>query len=166
MLRFQRRGDGIGGLGDTVTAVFTQPSDAMNSALDAQKRLQAAPWAGGLELATRMAVHSGQVVLRGEGNYAGSTLNHARRLLEIGHGGQVLLSSSTVELVTGRLPDGASLVDLGAPLLVDLTRAERVWQFAHPDLSAKFPPLRSLDSYRHNLPQQLTPLFGRVEELA
>ena len=66
--------------GDSVVAVFTQPSDAVTAALDAQKRLQAEPWAGGLEFATRMAVHAGQVVLRGEGNYAGSTLDHGRRL--------------------------------------------------------------------------------------
>jgi predicted ATPase/class 3 adenylate cyclase/DNA-binding CsgD family transcriptional regulator len=152
--------------GDSVVAVFIRSSDAVEAALEAQRLLQAEPWAGGLELAVRMAVHAGPVVVRGEGNYAGSTLNHSRRLLEVGHGGQVLLSSSTVELVIGGLPAGASLVDLGARLLSDLTRAARVWQLAHPDLEAEFPPLRSLDSYRHNLPQQVTPLVGRVEELA
>jgi len=151
---------------DSVVAVFTQAADAVAAALDAQRRLQTEPWAGGLDVALRMAVHAGPTVLGSEGNYTGTTLSHGRRLVEIGHGGQVLLSAATVDLVVGQLPFGSSLVDLGSRLLADLTRAERVWQLAHPDLVAEFPPLRSLDSYRHNLPQQLTPLFGRDDELA
>ena len=133
--------------------------------MDAQRRLQAAPWAGGYR-ALRMAVHTGPVVLRGEGNYAGTTLDHSRRLLDIGHGGQVLVSAATVDVVTGRLPAGASLVDLGSRLLADLTRSGRVWQLAHPDLPAEFPPLRSLDTYRHNLPPSPHRCSAGCEELA
>jgi predicted ATPase/DNA-binding CsgD family transcriptional regulator len=152
--------------GGSVVAVFTHSADAVAAALDAQRRLQTDPWAGALDVAVRMAVHAGPTVLRSDDNYAGTTLNHSRSLLEIGHGGQVLLSAATADLVIGQLPSGASLVDLGSRLLADLTRAGRVWQLAHPDLIAEFPPLRSLDSYRHNLPQQPTPLFGRVDALA
>jgi predicted ATPase/DNA-binding CsgD family transcriptional regulator len=152
--------------GATLVAAFTDPADALMAAWEAQRYLHAALVGASPGGAVRMAVHTGPVVLRGEGDYAGHTLDHARRLQAIGHAGQVLMSAATVDGITGRLPAGASLMDLGSRLLSGLTRSERVWQLAHPDLPAEFAPLRSLDTFRHNLPSQPTPLIGRVEELA
>ncbi|HUP85963.1 MAG TPA: LuxR C-terminal-related transcriptional regulator [Acidimicrobiales bacterium] len=70
------------------------------------------------------------------------------------------------DLVADLLPDGAELVDLGVQRLRDLGRPERVSQLIHPHLAADFPPLRSLDVLRHNLPSQLSTFVGRTEELA
>ena len=134
------------------------PADAVAAALDAQRTVRAEPVATG---PLGMAIHTGPVVLRGGGNYAGTTLDHTLRLRAVGHGGQVLVSSSTVDRLIGRLPAGASLIDLGAPAAMDLIRSERLWQPAHPDVPAEFPPVRSLETFRHNLPPQITPLVGR-----
>ena len=154
------------GEGDSVVAAFERPSDAIAAALDAQQALQAERWPEGAALRVRMAVHTGEVVLRGEGSYGGSTLHRCARLRACAHGGQVVVSRATAELVLDRLPDGAGLVDLGPHQLKDLVRPEVVYQLTHPGLARNFPPLRSLDAHRHNLPLQTTPLIGRAGELA
>ena len=154
------------GEGDSVVAAFARPSDAIAAALDAQQALQAEPWPEGAELRVRMALHTGEIVLRGEGNYGGTTLHRCARLRACAHGGQVVVSRATAELVLDRLPDGAGLVDLGPHELKDLVRPELVYQLTHPGLPHDFPPLRSLDARRHNLPLQTTPLIGRADELA
>jgi predicted ATPase/DNA-binding CsgD family transcriptional regulator len=88
------------------------------------------------------------------------------RLRAIGHGGQVLVSQPTADLVVGRLPEGAALADLGSHRLKDLGRPEQVFELRHPDLPGGFGPLRSLDAFPHNLPVQLTTFVGRRQELA
>jgi predicted ATPase len=87
-------------------------------------------------------------------------------LLSAAHGGQVLLSLPTQELVRDQLPPGTSLRDLGEHRLKDLFRPERVFELLAPDLPAEFPPLRTLHAYRNNLPLQPTPLVGREKEVA
>ena len=154
------------GEGDSVLAAFERPSDAIAAALAAQQALQAEPWPEGAELRVRMALHTGEIVLRGKGNYGGTTLNRCARLRACAHGGQVVVSKVTAELVLDRLPDGAGLVDLGSHQLKDLVRPELVYQLTHPDLARDFPPLQSLDARRHNLPLQSTPLISRAGELA
>ena len=100
------------------------------------------------------------------GNYFGLAVIRCARLRSCGHGGQVLISDVTASLVADRLPDGAGLLDLGLHRLKDLGRPERVWQLLHDDVRAEFPPLLSLDAFRHNLPVQLSPLIGRRREIA
>ena len=116
-------------------------------------------------LRVRMAVHTGEVQVRGDDNYVGQTLNRCARLRGIGHGGQVLVSAAAAAVLADRLPDGVTLRDLGVHRLRDLGRPEHVWQLVHPDVPAEFGALRSLEAYRHNLPVQLTPLVGRVGEI-
>ncbi len=154
------------GDGGSVVAAFQRPSDAVAAALDAQRALQAEAWPEAAGLRVRMAVHTGEVVVRGERDYAGTTLHRCARLRACAHGGQVVVSRPTAELVVDRLPAGADLIDLGSHQLKDLVRPEQVYQLVHPDLAGDFPPLRSLDAHRHNLPYQTTPLIGRDDELA
>ena len=123
------------------------------------------PWPEGAELRVRMAVHTGEAQLRDHGYYLGQALNRGARIRAAGHGGQVLVSATTAALVADRLPPRVTLADLGLHRLKDLGRSERIWQLAHPDLPSTFPPLRSLDVFRHNLPIQLTPLIGRENEI-
>ena len=80
--------------------------------------------------------------------------------------GQVLLSQATDALVHDHRPAGTDLADLGWHRLADLGPAEHVWQLRHPDLPAACPPPRSLDTYRHNLPVELTSFVRRDAELA
>jgi hypothetical protein len=81
------------------------------------------------------------------------------------HGGQILLSLATEELVRDHLPAEIALRDMGERRLKDLIRPERVFQLIAPDLPADFPPLKTLDARPNNLPAQTTPFIGREHEI-
>jgi predicted ATPase/class 3 adenylate cyclase/DNA-binding CsgD family transcriptional regulator len=147
------------GEGDSFVAAFARASDAVAAALE----LQRAPLA---PIRLRIGVHTGEVQLRDEGNYAGPTINRTARLRDLGHGGQTLLSGATEQMVLDRLPNGAWVTDLGTHPLRDLPRPERVVQLCHPDLVNDFPPLRvSKAIVSQRLPAQLTSFLGRDTEL-
>jgi predicted ATPase/class 3 adenylate cyclase/DNA-binding CsgD family transcriptional regulator len=154
------------GEGDSVVAVFALASEAVRAAVDIQLALTVEPWPGGTSLAVRTALHTGEAQLRDAGNYMGRTVIRTARLRSIAHGGQILCSSSTADLAGDDLPDGVTLVDLGAHRLKDLGRPEHVFQVCHPGLRREFPPLRSLDAIPNNLPVHLTSFIGRDAELA
>jgi hypothetical protein len=122
-------------------------------------------WAESGPLKVRMALHMGAAEER-DGDYFGPPVNRVARLLSAAHGGQVLLSLPTHEMVRDQLPPGMSLAELGEHRLKDLFRPERVFQLTAPDLPSEFPPLRTLDAYRNNLPLQPTPLVGREREVS
>jgi predicted ATPase/class 3 adenylate cyclase len=145
-------------LGDAFCAAFGRASDAVAATVEAQRAICADDNAG--ELRVRMALHSGATDER-DGDYFGPTVNRVARLLAVVHGGQVVLSGATAQLLRGSMPDGADLRDLGEHLLRDLVEPERVWQVIAPGLPEKFAPLTSLVSLPNNLPRQLTALIGR-----
>ncbi len=95
----------------------------------------------------------------------GLDVHRAARIMSAAHGGQVLLSQTTANLVEQDLPDEVSLRDLGEHRLKDMSRPMRLYQLVISDLLADFPPLRTLDTFPNNLPVQLTPFFGREQEL-
>src|ERR1700731_3776307 len=143
------------GEGDSFVAAFARASDAVAAAVG----LQRAPLA---PVRLRIGVHTGEVQLRDESNYAGPTINRTARLRDLAHGGQTVLSGATEPLVIERLPEGAWLNDLGTHALRDLPRPERVVQLCHPDLANEFPPLRvSGTVVSTRLPAQLTSFVGR-----
>ena len=147
------------GEGDSFVAAFARASDAVACAL----QLQRAPLA---PIRLRIGVHTGEVQLRDEGNYAGPTFNRTARLRDLAHGGQTVLSGATEAMVVDRLPAGAWLTELGTHLLRDLPRPERVVQLCHPDLRNDFPPLRTTSTVvSHNLPMQLTSFVGRGAQM-
>jgi predicted ATPase/class 3 adenylate cyclase/DNA-binding CsgD family transcriptional regulator len=154
------------GEGDSVVAAFSRGSDAVAAALDAQRALCMQAWPDGVELRVRIALHTGEPELRDEGNYFGVALSRCARLRAIAHGGQTVMSRATRDLVVDRMPDGAELLDCGAHRLRDLGRPEHVYALAHPDLPVVTKPLRSLDAFVNNLPDQLTSFVGRDSELA
>ncbi len=119
-------------MGDAFCAAFPTTPEALEAALRAQYDLGAEGWPEGLGPArVRMALHTGIAEERG-GDYFGPPVNRVARLLSAGHGGQVLLSSATRELVRDELPDGAQLRDLGERRLKDLSGPERVFQGRGP----------------------------------
>jgi class 3 adenylate cyclase len=124
------------GEGDSFVVAFTRPGDAVSCALAIQQ-------AGLSPIRLRIGVHTGEILLRDEGNYMGPTINRAARLRDLAHGGQTVLSGPTSDLVRGSLPEQAWLIDFGRHALRDLPRLERVAQLCHPDLHNDFPPLRS-----------------------
>jgi predicted ATPase/class 3 adenylate cyclase/Tfp pilus assembly protein PilF len=151
-------------VGDAFCAAFSTATDALEAALEAQRRLLSSEWEQTGPLRVRMALHMGAVEER-DGDYFGPPVNRVARLLSAGHGGQVLLSLPTQELVRDQLPGGTTLRDLGEHRLKDLFRPERVFQLTAPELPSEFPPLRTLEAFRNNLPLQPTPLIGREKEV-
>jgi predicted ATPase len=115
-------------------------------------------------LRVRAALHTGAAEVR-DGDYFGHTLSRATRIRDAGHGGQVLLSAATWELVRDQLPPDATLHDLGARWLKSLPRPEQIYQLVVPDLPTVFPPLKTLDRPLTNLPSQTTILIGRQREV-
>jgi len=147
------------GEGDSFVAAFARAGDAVACALELQ-RADLAP------IKLRIGVHTGDVQLRDEGNYAGTTINKTARLRDLAHGGQTVISGATEEMVEDQLPDAAWLNDLGRHPLRDLPRPMRVVQLCHPDLRNDFPPLRTADLVAsHNLPAQLTSFVGRAAQI-
>lgn len=151
-------------IGDAFQVAFDTAPQALAAALAAQRGLQDESWGDSEPIKVRMALHTGVVEERGD-DYVGPALNRVARLMGIGHGGQVLISQATYELLRDDLPEGVTLHDLRQHRLKDLSRPERVYQLIAPGLVAEFPPLRSLDSHAHNLPLQLTSFIGRVKEI-
>ena len=152
-------------VGDAVCAAFATAPSALAAAAAAQRTLQAEPWRELGRLPVRMALHTGGADER-DGDYFGPSLSRVSRLLAAGHGGQVLLSQPTYDLVRDDMPAGTSTRDLGEHRLKDLTRPERVFQLVVAGLPSEFLPLRTLDLHRHNLPVQPTALLGREREVA
>ena len=151
--------------GDAFFVAFARATDAVAAAVAVQRALLTHAWPEAVEVRVRMGLHTGEPHRSSEG-YVGLDVHHAARIMSAGHGGQVLLSATTQELVKHDLPDGVSLRDLGEYRLKDLEHPHHLYQLVMADLPADFLPLKSLDTYAHNLPVQLTPLIGREEEVA
>jgi predicted ATPase/class 3 adenylate cyclase/Tfp pilus assembly protein PilF len=151
--------------GDGIHAVFARAPDALTATLAAQRVLHTEVWGATGPLWVRMALHTGVAEER-DGDYFGPPLNRVARLTAAAHGGQILLSRATQELVRDHLPADVSLRDLGEHVLRGLSRPEQIFQLVVPDLPADFPALATLDHRRTNLLAQPTRLIGRDREVA
>jgi predicted ATPase/class 3 adenylate cyclase len=152
-----------GRAGDSILAVFPTAADAAACARALQRDFAAERWAPEVRLEIRVALHSGEAELR-QGQYHGQVLNRCARLLATCHGGQVLLTGATEQLLVDELPPSAELRDLGLHHLKDLTRPEHVFELVDTDHRREFPPIRSQQPAT-NLPTQLTAFIGRDGEL-
>ena len=150
--------------GDGAHAAFGTAHDAIHAAVDAQLAVGAEPWDATGPLRVRMGVHTGVAELR-DGDYYGSSVNRAARIMAVAHGGQVVVSQAAADLAREALGSAIELVDLGDHRLADLARAERVYQLASAGLQSEFPRLRSIDAYPGNLPAQLSSFVGREQEV-
>jgi predicted ATPase/class 3 adenylate cyclase len=157
--------DGLefGSEGDAFFVVFRLPRDALAAAASAQRALFAHAWPEDGAVRVRMGLHTGEPTATSEG-YVGLDLHRAARVAAAAHGGQVLLSQATRDLVPEKL-EGLMFRDLGEHRLKDLSGHQRLHQLCIPGLAAEFPPVRTLEGRRTNLPAQPTPLIGRAEEL-
>jgi predicted ATPase/class 3 adenylate cyclase len=150
--------------GDAFFVAFPTALAAVAAAADATRALAAHPWPEGAPQRVRIGLHTGASQLIGD-HYVGLNVHRAARIAAAGHGGQVLLSEATRVLAEPNLPEGTLLRELGEFQLKDLQRPEHLWQLVLDDLPSQFPPLKTLDRARHNLPVQPTPLLGRVREI-
>src|SRR5215211_7542640 len=150
-------------MGDAFYAAFARATDAVAAAVEVQRALASESWGAASPGRVRMALHAGAADERA-GDYFGPPVNRVARLHEAGHGGQVLLSGVTADLVRDRLPEGVQLRDLGEHRLRDLARPERIYQLAVWGLPADFPPLRVARDLRTTPPTPATSFVGRATE--
>jgi class 3 adenylate cyclase len=130
-------------MGDGLAAAFQTASTAVECAVEAQRLLSEESWGTTRPLRVRTGLHTGEAEFRG-GDYFGTAVNRAARLVAVGHGGQVLCSSTTAGVANSE----AGLVDLGEHRLRDLDRPMRVFQIG----DGSFPPVRLLSAFPGNLP--------------
>jgi predicted ATPase/class 3 adenylate cyclase len=154
----------IDAAGDGLFYVFPGARTALLGAVAAQRALVAHPWPAEVAVRVRMGLHTGEAV-RQEQGFVGFEVNRAARISSAGHGGQVLMSQTTADLLASDLPAGLRLEDRGEHRLKDLARTERLYQAVASDLPSQFPPLRSLDTMPNNLPRQVTSFVGRGPEI-
>jgi YVTN family beta-propeller protein len=128
--------------GDAFFYAFARARNAIEAAVDAQRGLGANEWPDQVECRVRMGLHTGEPSVNEEG-YHGIGLHRGARIAAAGHGGQILLSNTTAELVQDDLPTGVSLRDLGEQRLKDIDRPERVFQLVADGLQSSFPPLKT-----------------------
>lgn len=146
--------------GDSFFVVFDSARDALDAAVAAQVVLEES--AG--DLRVRIGIHTGEAV-KASGGYIGLAVHEAARAGAAGHGGQILISEATRQIV-GPLQESVTLRDMGEHWLKDLERPLRLYQVCHPGLRDRFPPLRTLSITPNNMPVALTTFVGREHELA
>ena len=134
--------------GDGYFAAFPSARQAIAGAREAQAALANSTFR------VRMGLHTGEPLVV-QDDYTGLDVHRAARIADAGHGGQVVLSQSTRDL----LDPSETVRDLGRHRLKDLGEPVLVYQLG----DGTFPPLRSLNAT--NLPIQPTPLIGREREL-
>src|SRR5439155_10968860 len=134
--------------GDAFFVAFGRAKDALAAATEARQALSEGP------IRVRVGLHTGEPVITEEG-YVGIDVHRAARVAAAGHGGQVLVSQTTRDL----LGSDVELRDLGEHRLRDLAEPQRLYQLG----DREFPALKSLNP--SNLPVQPTPLIGREVEL-
>jgi predicted ATPase/class 3 adenylate cyclase len=152
-------------VGDAFCAAFDIPNDALQAAIASQRRLQTENW-GKVPLKVRMGLHTGEAEFQGDEYHGYLTISLVRRLVSAGHGGQILLSHATENLLGGHLPKDVRLLDLGRHKFKDIQQPIGVFQVLGPDLQKEFPALRARDFSPNNLPLQLTSFIGREKEIA
>jgi predicted ATPase/class 3 adenylate cyclase len=149
--------------GDAFFVAFGRATDAVAAAVAGQRALASERWPEGVDVRVRMGVHTGEATVS-QDDYVGLDVHRAARICSAGHGGQVLISSSTRELVADELPQDVALRDLGEHRLKDLDRSEHLFQVVAGDLPADFPQLGSMSPGRggaNGLPPSPNPTIGR-----
>ncbi len=150
--------------GDALFVAFQSARDALTAAVAAQRAIIAHTWPDGASLQVRMGLHTGET-LAAETGYVGMDVHRAARICASGHGGQILLSQTTRDIIEERPLEGLTLRNLGEHRLKDLGQAQHLYQVMMTNLPTDFPPLKTLDALPHNLPIQLTSFIGREREM-
>jgi predicted ATPase/class 3 adenylate cyclase len=153
------------GEGDSFFAVFHSAVSAVEAAGMCQLRLGREVWLANMALRVRMGLHTGEVRVRGGDHVDYSPINRCARVRAVGHGGQVLLTKATSDLVAGRLGGGFRLRELGEFQLRDLAAPELIFQLIHAELPVDFPPIHTVAERTGNLPLQVSSFIGRAWEL-
>jgi predicted ATPase/class 3 adenylate cyclase len=152
--------------GDAFFVAFPDALGCVRAAIESQRALAAHTWHEGGAVRVRMGIHTGEPSRTADG-YVGMDVHATARICSAGHGGQILLSERTAELVANALAaEGHPLRDLGEHRLKDIATPQRLHQVVIPELPSDFPPLRTQATRPNNLPSAPTPFIGRAQEVA
>src|SRR5687768_2662729 len=152
-------------IGDAFCAAFHKAGDALKAAVQAQQGLQTENW-GDCVIRVRMGIHTGEAEVKGNEYEGYLTLSLIQRIMSAGHGGQILISGATENLLRGQLPKDVELHYLGKHNFKDVPQPVRVFQVIAPHLRKEFPALYTVDAFPNNLPTQITSFVGREQEVA
>jgi predicted ATPase/class 3 adenylate cyclase len=152
--------------GDALFAVFARAGDALSAAVAAELALASQEWPEGVAVHVRMGLHTGEPSRVSEG-YVGLDVHRAARIMGAAHGGQVLLSQTTYDLVApgGATAGAVGLRDLGEHRLKDFDQPMHLYQAIIAGLPSDFPPLKTLHGRGGTLPVPPTSLVGREDEV-
>ena len=151
--------------GDGLFYSFPSARRAVSAAAEAQRGLASHGWPAGAAVRARMGLHTGETSTARAGVF-GMDVHRAARMAAAGHGGQLLLTQTTRDLVASDLPAKSSLADLGEHWLKDLAQPEHLYQLNLEGMPQAFPPLRSLVTLPNNLPRNLSSFVGRRADVA
>ena len=152
--------------GDGLHAMFESAEKGAAAAVAGQMAVDGERWPTETgPLRVRMGLHTGESQER-DGDYYGSEINRAARIMSVAHGGQILLSAATATLVRDHLPPEVYLTDLGDHHLRDLVQHEHLFQLCHIALNADFPPLATEIGRKYSIPTPTTRFVGREREIA
>ncbi|WP_299053804.1 adenylate/guanylate cyclase domain-containing protein [uncultured Nocardioides sp.] len=154
--------------GDSFMVVFASPRDAVAAGLRVQASIAQATWPEGARVRVRVGVHTGTPTRHADG-YVGMDVHRAARVAAAAHGGQLLVSESTMRLVAEALPDSVVTRDLGEHQLKDIPTRTRLFQLSPAGADADFPPLRTLGgagSLSTSVREGTGSLVGRDGEVA
>jgi class 3 adenylate cyclase len=148
--------------GDGVAVAFQRAGDAVAAAVEAQRALLGESWPSGIELRIRMGLHTGEANER-DGDYFGPPLNRAARLMSAAHGGQILVSATTTEMLWSMT--GIELVDQGSLDLRGVSDPVHAFGLSADGVPWIERELKTEWTPRGNLPVPVDELFGSVAEL-
>jgi len=156
-------------IGDSFSTAFHTAGESLKAAIQAQVYLKKEAWIKS-PIKIRMGIHTGAaqagVMEERAGGYVGYiTMSFVQRVMSIGHGGQILISNASAELIRNELPDKVTLQNMGKHYLKGFLNPEQIWQVNGPGLQHEFPRLNSSNILSNNLPVQLTSVVGREKEI-
>lgn len=158
----EHEGHEVDWAGDGVFLVFSGARDALLAAFRIQIKLDEEPWSAEHALRLRMGLHTGEPDSAEDG-YVGADVVIAARICAAAHGGQVVVSRATRDVVGTEPFPGASYRPLGRHRLKGIPGAEQLFQLTAPGLEQDFPPLRTLGAA--SLPALHHRLVGRADAL-
>ncbi len=152
--------------GDAFFVAFPGANSAISAAIDVQRLFATHKFPGDVNVHIRMGIHTGEPELSSAG-YIGLDVHRGARIMNAGHGGQILLSQTTYALVQHDLPEGASVDYLGVYGLKDIADETPLYQLNINNLPTQFPPLKTSKAQNrlHGFPAQPTTFVGREQEL-
>ena len=157
-------GHEAGTAGDSFFVVFSSAPDAIMAAVSMQRALAEHDWTPHAPLRVRVGIHNGEAIVH-QGNYVGLHVHTAARVESAAAGGQILATEPVLEAAGDLNRIGVDTLDLGLHRLKDLPAELRLFQITADGIDRDFPPLKTQDALRNNVPLPQSTFIGRAEQL-